>query len=171
MNITIKLEGDADLLARFTAWPAVVAAALYAKMQWAVLRVEGVVKQKLSGQLLQVGKNRPGHTGGTLRSSIGGRVDKIGELTVIGTIFSANVPYARIQEEGGHTSAHIILPKQASVLAFTKAGADGTGFAKYVNHPGSTIKGVHYMKSSLTELSQEISLGLKAAVVEGLMKK
>jgi hypothetical protein len=55
---------------------------------------------------------------------------------------------------------HIIEPKKASVLAF--AGGDGgMVFARRVNHPGSKMPERSFMRSSLRDMSTEISLGMK----------
>lgn len=169
MIITVNLRGDAELVARFAKMPDAVSAAIYERMQFIVKLVEGRVKQKLSGKVLNVGRNRPGHTGGQLRSSIASTVERQAQA-VLGRVFSSgDVPYAAIHEYGGRTGAHLIIPKAAAVLAFTKDGEKR--FAKYVNHPGSTMPERSYMRSSLRELSTEISTQLKQAAVEGVRRR
>lgn len=160
MIVTITVVGDKELSAKFESMPASVHAALLQKVQTLALRLESWIKtKKLSGQVLNRGSGR-------LIRSIGSKVDQTAQA-VWGIVFqSADVPYGGIHEFGGKTSAHIIMPKKASVLAFvSKTGSKA--FATKVNHPGSTMPERSYMRSSLREMSAEISLGLKEAVVRG----
>lgn len=75
-----------------------------------------------------------------------------------------DVPYARILEEGGVTSPHVIVPRVASVLAFE--GPDGLVFAKRVNHPGSRIPARPYVSLALTQLRGEFEGGIREIVAE-----
>jgi hypothetical protein len=59
------------------------------------------------------------------------------------------VPYAAIQEFGGMTGPHEILPKAGKFLAFDVAGK--TVFARKVNHPGSKIPGLHYLGGAIEQ--------------------
>ncbi|USN16573.1 hypothetical protein POLEWNIK_00470 [Brevundimonas phage vB_BpoS-Polewnik] len=159
MIVNIVVNGDTEVIAKFKSMPAAVHAALLQKVHALSLKLEAYVKKnKLSGQVL----NRKS---GRLIRSIGSRVLD-GDKSVFGIVFqSADVPYGGIHEYGGKTSAHVITPKKAKVLAFTKAGA--TVFARKVNHPGSKMPTRSYMRSSLREMSTEISLGMKEAIVKG----
>ncbi len=78
------------------------------------------------------------------------------------TVASAGVPYAAIQERGGRTPPHDIVPVKARALAF--AGV----FATRVHHPGSTIPARSYLGSALDALHDDITGGLKAAVLDAL---
>ena len=173
--LRIIVSGENEVIANLRGMAMAVQAALIAKMQELTLLIEARVKEKLSGEVLNVGKNRPGHTGGQLRASVSQKVEVIGQ-TILGSIFSSgDVVYAAIHEYGGTTSAHIIVPKRASVLAFipdkgavgelSRAGKSGTVFASKVDHPGSHIPERSYMRSTLNEMSSQISLGIKQAVV------
>lgn len=158
MLVTITVVGDKELSAKFESMPAAVHAALLQKVSALTLKLEAFVKtRKLSGQVL----NRK--TGALIRS-IGSKVEQTAQA-VWGIVFqSSDVVYGGIHEYGGMTSAHIILPKKASVLAFVgKAGTKA--FATKVNHPGSKMPERSYMRSSLREMSTEISMGLKETVV------
>lgn len=159
MIINIVVKGDTELIAKFKSMPATVHAALLQKVYELSLKLEAHVKKnKLSGQVL----NRKS---GRLVRSIGSRVLNTAEA-VFGIVFqSADVPYGAIHEYGGKTGAHLIVPKRAKVLAFTKAGSQV--FATKVNHPGSKFPSRSYMRSSLREMSSEISLGMKEAIVKG----
>jgi len=157
---TVRLIGNAKLIARIEAMPASVAASLLRKVYSLALKLENYIKQnKLSGQVL----NRKS---GRLMRSIANKVEQTGQ-SIYGIVFqSADVPYGGIHEFGGKTAPHVIVPKKASVLAFNWKGKNV--FFKRVNHPGSHFPERSYMRSALRDMSTEISLGLKAAVVEGL---
>ena len=79
---------------------------------------------------------------------------------------SGDIKYAAIQEFGGHTPAHDIVPNKARALAFTVGGR--MVFAKVVHHPGSTIPQRSYLRSSLADMENQIVLELKAAAVGAL---
>ena len=83
-----------------------------------------------------------------------------------GAVFSQGVPYARIQEDGGRTPPHIIVPKMARVLAFS--GPAGLVFAKRVNHPGSNIPGRSYMKSAVAQMRGEFNDGIRQVVNDAI---
>ena len=93
----------------------------------------------------------------TLAASIAADV-AIDSGGVIATVGSSGVKYAAIQEYGGKTGAHEILPGKASVLAFVADGA--MHFARKVEHPGSLIPERSYLRSSLEEMSAEIVAAL-----------
>ncbi len=75
-----------------------------------------------------------------------------------------DVKYAAIQEYGGKTGAHEILPVKGKVLAFLVGGA--MRFARRVEHPGSVIPERSYLRSSLDEMSAEIVAALAATPAE-----
>ena len=77
-----------------------------------------------------------------------------------------DVKYAAIQEYGGKTAAHEILPDKGNVLAFLVAGA--MHFARRVEHPGSIIPERSYLRSSLDEMSADIVAALAATPAETL---
>lgn len=84
-----------------------------------------------------------------------------------GRVFTSGVPYARIWEFGGKTRPHIILPRNASVLAFM--GKDGKMvFARKVQHPGSRIPEKSYARSTLAEQAADITAAIKDGVAEAL---
>jgi len=159
MIISISIVGDKEVIAKLGKMPATVHAALLQKVTTLALKLEAYIKKnKLSGQVL----NRKT---GRLARSITHAVDAQPHA-VWGRVFSTgDVPYAGIHEYGGQTGAHIILPKKASVLAFVKDGQKV--FARKVNHPGSTMPERSYMRSSLREMSVEISTAMKEAVLQG----
>ena len=108
------------------------------------------VAANLSGDVLQ-------SRSGALKASI------IADLAadrdgVAATIGSAGVPYAAIQEYGGMTSPHDIVPVKTQALAF--AG----GFAARVRHPGSVIPARAPLGGALDALRDDIAFGLKDSV-------
>ena len=107
---------------------------------------------------------RPGsqcRSSGDLRASIVSEVGVDGD-GVIGSVGSAgDVKYAAIQEYGGKTAAHEILPSKADALAFLVGGA--IRFARRIEHPGSVIPERSYLRSSLAEMTDEIVEALGGA--------
>lgn len=139
--------------------PSAVNEALFRKVTILSLKLENLVKTgKLNGQVL----NR---VTGALARSIHSKVDR-NTASVIGRVFSSgDVKYARIHEYGGKTAPHIIEPKNAKALAF------GGGVYARVNHPGSVMPERSFLRSALHDMSTEISIGLKQAVVQALVKQ
>jgi phage gpG-like protein len=126
-NILAQLEGKARDLA----------AALAAKVR----------DEKLSGQLLATRT-------GALKASILADVS-VEDGQVQATVGSfGDVKYAAIQECGGRTAAHEIVPDKALALAFIVGGA--LRFARRVEHPGSTLPARAYLGSSLEEAREDI---------------
>lgn len=164
MIVNVTVAGDAELIARLKGMPRAVNEALYKKVLTLSLKLENLVKTgKLNGQVL----NR---ITGALSRSIDHVVDR-SLASVIGRVYSSgDVKYAAIHEYGGTTSPHVIEPKKASVLAFIGKGG-GQVFARKVNHPGSKMPERSFMRSSLHDMSTEISLGLKTAVVGAVQKQ
>ena len=80
------------------------------------------------------------------------------------TVYTQGIPYAKIQEEGGITRAHPIVPRTASILAFE--GPAGLVFAKRVNHPGSNIPARPYASLALTQLRGEFDDGIRDVVAQ-----
>lgn len=159
--INVTLVGDREIIAKLRSLPTVVHAAILAKVYELTLRLEAYIKtEKLNGQVLR-------RKTGRLARSIGSRIeDNI--TSVLGIVFqSSDVPYGAIHEFGGKTNAHIIRPKKASVLRFFNKNGDKV-FAKIVHHPGSVMPERSYMRSGLRDMSVQISLGLKEAVVNAV---
>ena len=99
---------------------------------------------------------------GALRKSL--RIQTTQQDGFVGAdIFSdGDVPYAAIQEYGGKTAAHEILPDKARVLAFVLNGKQV--FARRIWHPGSEIPGRSYLRSALEEQGDDIAQGLTDVV-------
>ena len=105
------------------------------------------VREKLSGEVLQ-------RRSGRLYDSIQKSVVVVGDR-VTGRVFSdGSVPYSTIQEQGGTTSPHDIVFRDAKALRFEIAG--GTVFAARVHHPGSRIPAARYLGSTWAEFGSVI---------------
>jgi phage gpG-like protein len=146
--LTVGLAGADALDASLGAFPAALLADLAAKAATlAAALADKVRNDKLSGQVLNVAS-------GALRASIVSDAGLDGD-TARGSVGSrGDIKYAAIQEYGGKTSAHEILPTKGKALAFVTGGA--LHFAKRVEHPGSDIPERSYLRSSLDEMSGEI---------------
>ena len=151
----VILDGADALLARLDALPAALASDLALKAQaLAEALADKVRNEKLSGQVLNA-------RSGALRDSIAAQITNDGEDIVATVASVGDVKYAAIQEYGGKTAAHEILPSKAGALAFAEGGA--MRFARRVEHPGSLIPARSYLRSSVEEMSDEIVAALAAA--------
>src|SRR6202021_175012 len=127
---TLDVRGVDETSARFDAYPAALQAALGAKATELATALDDLVKNKLSGAVLNT-------SSGALRDSIAAGVtaDSDGVLASVGS--EGDVKYAAIQEYGGKTSAHEILPVKDDVLAFV--AGNGKLFPRRADHPGSVL--------------------------------
>jgi phage gpG-like protein len=154
----LELDGLQDASARLEAYPAALTAALDAKAaELAAALVDLVQNDKLSGAVLSI-------RSGALRDSIVASVsaDADGVAASVGS--EGDVKYAAIQEYGGKTSAHEILPVKAQALAFVIDGVQH--FAHRVEHPGSLIPERSYLRSSLDDMQGEILAALADAAAD-----
>ena len=141
--------------------PSTLQAALYQKVSYLALKLEAKVKQKLSGDVLNV-------RSGNLRSSIQNKVEQSSH-SVIGKVYSSgDVKYAAIHEFGGTTKAHVIEAVNGKALAFVMNGKQV--FVKRVNHPGSKIPERSFLRSSLADMAEEITQELHRTVLDTLRK-
>lgn len=155
--LTVALDGVDALDTALAAYPQAVAAALADKADaLAAVLVDKIRNEKLAGEVLQ-------SRSGALAASIAAEIVADPENTVA-TIGSSGVKYAAIQEYGGRTSAHEILPSKTAALAFVVDGA--MRFARRVEHPGSTIPERSYLRSSLEEMSDQIAAEFSSAAAE-----
>jgi phage gpG-like protein len=154
---TLDVRGVDETSARFDAYPAALQAALGAKATELATALADLVKNELSGAVLNT-------SSGALRDSIAAGVtaDSDGVLASVGS--EGDVKYAAIQEYGGKTSAHEILPVKGDVLAFVSG--DGQRFARRIEHPGSVIPERSYLRSSLEDMKDEILAALASTAAE-----
>jgi phage gpG-like protein len=143
----LEVRGLDETSARLDAYPAALQAALGAKATELAATLTDLVKNKLSGAVLNTGS-------GALRDSIGASVTADADSVLASVGSEGDVKYAAIQEYGGKTSAHEILPVKGDVLAFV--ASDGQHFARRIEHPGSVIPERSYLRSSLEDMKDEI---------------
>ena len=161
--LSVTLTGQAELSARLDALPAAALAAIAAKSAALADQLLQRVHQKLGGAVLKP-------RSGALAASIGVEGPTIAGDRVVTTLFSrGDLKYAAIQEYGGVTRPHEILPVRAKALAFLAGGAEV--FARVVHHPGSHIPERSYLRSSLAEMADQIETEMKAAVIEALQTR
>jgi phage gpG-like protein len=145
--LSLSLEGLQALDAKLSGYPDALAASLgKASDLLASALVAKIVGDKLAGGVLQSGT-------GALAASISSEVIS-GSDGILATVRSSGVKYAAIQEFGGKTPAHEILPLKGQALAFIANGAQR--FARSVQHPGSQIPERSYLRSSLSDMSDQI---------------
>jgi len=144
----LTFDGLEEASARLEAYPAALATALDAKAaELAATLFDLVQNDKLSGGVLNL-------RSGALRDSIAANVSADADGVVASVDSVGDLKYAAIQEFGGKTSAHEILPVKAQALAFVSGGAQR--FARRVEHPGSLIPERSYLRSSLDDMRDEI---------------
>ena len=157
---TVTLTGAQAIDATLDGLPAAVVAAVAARSAALADQLLTRVRSKLSGGVLQ-------RRTGALAASIGVDGPRIEGDRVVTTLFSGgDLKYAAIQEYGGVTSPHDILPSRAKALAFLTGGEQV--FARIVHHPGSHIPERSYLRSSLAEMAAEIDAAMKAAVINAI---
>lgn len=154
--LNIRVTGSDDVARRFSGMPESVRRALLSRVLSLSIQLETYIKtQKLSGQVLKT-------VTGRLKRSIQHKITDNGS-EIIGKVFSSgDVPYAAIHEFGGKTSPHTITPVKAKALAFMMEGKQV--FAAVVHHPGSRIPMRSYMRSSMSDMRQQIRSELEQAV-------
>lgn len=113
------------------------------------------VAENLSGEVLR-------ERSGALKASITADLDVADDAIAI-SLASTGVAYAAIQEYGGTTPPHTIVPVKARALALAGGGV----FAR-VRHPGSRIPARPYLGSARESLHDEIVFGLKDAITTAL---
>ncbi|HXT06168.1 MAG TPA: hypothetical protein VN715_04435 [Roseiarcus sp.] len=137
----------ANMRGRLEAKARSLAAALVAKVR----------DEKLSGEVIQTRT-------GALKASISADISLAGDGLTAAIGSFGDVKYAAIQEYGGRTSVHEIVPGKAQALAFLVGGS--LRFARRVAHPGSTIPPHPYLQSSLDDSRDEIVAELASVATE-----
>ena len=144
----LQLEGLEETSARIEGYPAALQAALSAKAAELAAALADLVKSdKLAGGALN---SRSGALSDSITASVSASADGV----VASVSSEGDVKYAAIQEYGGKTSAHEILPAKADVLAFIVG--DAQHFARRVEHPGSVIPERSYLRSALEDMKDEM---------------
>jgi phage gpG-like protein len=154
--ISIAVD-DRVIMARLAAMPDKLRARLLKTTYALAEKLKSKVQQNLTNRLLKI------QTGKLVRSIFEQVTNGTNE--VAGRVFSSGLPYAAIQEFGGQTKAHIIEAKNGKALMFNMGGK--AVFFKRVHHPGSNIKGAHYMGEAFKEMTPEIQASYEQAVSQG----
>jgi phage gpG-like protein len=141
-KITANLRGDVRAVTRITHVKDNMRDAVRNRVVTITERLFGRVYANLAGGVLQVRT-------GALLSGLAILFSESG-TAVTGQVVVKGVSYADIQERGGQTAAHIIMPRTATVLAFA-IGGETLRFARVVHHPGSNIKASNYMTLALED--------------------
>ena len=154
----LDLDGLEQTSAQIEGYPAALQAALGAKADELASALADLVRNdKLAGGVLN---SRTGTLADSITASVTAEAD--GVLASVGS--EGDVKYAAIQEYGGKTSAHEILPVKGKALAFVVG--DAQHFARRVEHPGSVIPERSYLRSALEDMTDEILAGLADAANE-----
>jgi phage gpG-like protein len=156
--ITVQVD-DTQVVARLTSLPGRLRQLLLAKISTLAVQLAARVRQKLSGEVLNV-------RSGDLRASIFERVSSTSTSVAATVGSSGDVKYAAIHEYGGLIPAHDILPNKAEALAFVWQGKQQ--FFRRVHIPDVQMPERSYLRSSLAEMSGDIRTGLQAAVQQAL---
>jgi phage gpG-like protein len=161
--LSVTLTGDAELAARLGGLPAAVVAVVAAKSVTLADQLLALVDRKLHGGVLT-------SRTGALAASVGVDGPTLTENGVVTTLFAGgDLKYAAIQEYGGVTAPHEILPVRAKALAFLAGGEQV--FARVVHHPGSHLPERSYLCSSLAEMAGTIESEIKAAVLDAARRQ
>jgi phage gpG-like protein len=146
--LQLSLEGQQALAERLGVLPDRLRAALAEKADALAQNLfSQVVGVNLSGGVLNA-------RSGALRDSIQVALSQQDDRIDAEIFSNGDAPYAAIQEFGGKTAAHEILPDKARVLAFVANGKQL--FARRVQHPGSQIPERSYLRSALEEQGENI---------------
>jgi phage gpG-like protein len=154
--LSIEIEGEEELVARFAAMPEAIRAALAEKFATLAQKLEDKIKnEKLDGQVLFA-------RSGKLRDSISANLDANGASLV-----AAGVKYAAAQEYGFIGGENVAAYSRTIKQAFGRAIAPKTivveAFSREMRLPERS-----FMRSSLDEMQDEIAQALREAVEEGL---
>lgn len=170
------LIGTEDTIARIERIDGGVRKALRTRVEVLAIRLQGLVKTKLSGQVLKV-------VTGLLRRSINKRVEE-GETSVIGQV-GTPVEYAPPHEYGADIVVNVRehLRRSRTQMQSARFRTNAQGIRVEIksmrgNRPaGSAVVRAHqrhmvmpersFLRSSLRDMTPEIRTGLEEAVVQG----
>lgn len=160
MLLNVTVVGDRELVARLDAMPGAVQKALALKIKQLALKMEAKVKtEKLNGQVL----NR---ITGRLARSISNGVDSTVDH-VIGRVYSSgDVKYARPHEFG--FQGEVEVPEHERHVVFGREVNPFTvgPYTMRMNLPERS-----FLRSSLKDMTPEISKGMKDAVIGAIRKQ
>lgn len=154
--LSVEIDGDEELVARFAAMPEAIRAALAQKFAALAQKLEDKIKsEKLDGQALF-------SRSGRLRDQVSVSLNESGA-----SLFTSGVKYAAAQEYGFSGEESVAAHSRAIRQAFGRAIAPKTilieAFSRQMRLPERS-----YMRSALDDMTDEIAQALREAVVEGL---
>ncbi len=163
--IGLAVTGIAEVQAALSSLPAAVNTRLRGYMTGAANTLRAMVQQNIASTFHSSGPLAQG-----VRSEI---VEDSGGITA--RIAIENVPYARIQEQGGTVQIPELTPVNAKVLAFSSAargtvsaiasrGAGGTIFAMHAKAHPVTIPAHPYARNALANYQQPFQSGIREVV-------
>jgi phage gpG-like protein len=165
--VTVEVRGDAEVAARFARLSERGVREVRRAIEQLCVQDEALVKQKLSGEVLNV-------VTGALRSSIFHEVESTGD-TIIGRIASSgDVKYAAIHEFGGTIShpggtAYIVIAGQgATFISNAVAAGLGTRISGRTAPHTIHMPERSFLRSALREMEPKIRTTLEAAVTRAV---
>lgn len=163
--LTVTLVGDKELIARLDSMPDRLRAALRTKVTALALKLEAKVKGKLTNDVLNVKT-------GNLRRSIHSSVDASGDAVTGKVASSGDVKYAAIHEYGGvikHPGGTAYFVGKDGLAHFVSNKiAFAYGNWKRTQPHSVTMPERSFLRSSLTDMKEEITDGLNQTVMDVL---
>lgn len=165
--VSVKLIGLRELQAKLGGMSIVVQNRLRPFMAEATLNLKALVKSNIVQRFRSTGPLYQ-----SVKSELSEEPGKIE-----GRVYTDGVTYAAIQEYGGTTPAHVILPKNGKALAFMGGGpmgfSSGGGsnalvIVKRVNHPGSRVPERSYAREALAYSRFGFERGIREIVGEAV---
>lgn len=154
--LSVEIEGDEELVARFAAMPEAIRAALALKFAALARKLDDKIKnEKLDGQVLF-------SRSGGLRDSISVSLDESGA-----SFSTSGVKYAAAQEYGFSGGESVAAHSRTVKQAFGRAIAPKTIFVEAFSRQ-MRLPQRSYMRSALDDMRDEIAQALREAVEEGL---
>ena len=162
--LNVTLVGLPQLIGRLQAMPDSVRTTLAAKVEALTLKLQArVVRDKLSGQVLGV-------RSGNLRRSIQQRTETTGSA-VYGFVYSSgDVKYAAFWEFGFHGDMAVRAYERRGSVVFGKTVSPFTALVSaHTRHVNQDAR--PFLRPALADMSEEIRVGMRQAVVDGLRKQ
>lgn len=156
----LALVGDTQLVVRLRNLPTAIANALRGKVEALTIKLQAhIIVDKLSGQVLN-------KRSGDLKASIQRKIEAT-VYAVYGIVYSSgDVKYAAAHEYGFHGTVEVKQHMRTMVFGKEAAMPFAVGpYAMRMNLPERS-----FMRSSLEDMREEITVGLKDAAVEGARK-
>jgi len=166
MPFTVEVRGDTEVIARLSQTSPAVLTNLRRVVTILALQLELLVKQKLSGQVLNVRT-------GALRSGIFHDVTSTATSVKGKVASSRDVPYAGIHEFGGsinHPGGTAFFMKEGILQFVSNKSAIADRLPRTKPHV-IPMPERSYLRSSLNDMRAQIVTDMKAAIVTGLTGK